>query len=245
MGTCGSGCEKKRGWFCWGKGNASEIQPWHQALQPRCGLVAQREPHGDKTERRVRLRAHGGSTHRDSRGCQGTASHCRGRRPPRPTLRAPAAGHTHRSRPGKALRRSAEAAAPHNGHRCTAPRRALNGRAPASAPERCRSPRAEEGQGRARAQTRVPALTCSPQPGEHLLPQICRRGAEGRRQLEMGSGQRAAAPPLPPGDHPALIAVVAAESGSAAFVTPPLAGARCWGARAAAASPFFCCCRLQ
>lgn len=93
MGTCGSGFEKKRGSFCWGKGNAFEIQPWHQALQPRCGLVAQPEPHGDKPERRVRLRAHGGSAHRAPRGCQGTGTHRRGARPglPQPGTRTAAA----------------------------------------------------------------------------------------------------------------------------------------------------------
>lgn len=104
-----------------------------------------------------------------------------------------------------------------------------------TAPRR-RSPRQDRaGQGTAPIPmpTPIPALTCSPQPGGHLLPQTCRPGAEGRRRLGMGSGQRAAAPALPPSLPPRP---PGCRRGSCrrerlcAFVTPPLpvAVARCW-----------------
>lgn len=111
---------------------------------------------------------------------------------------------------------------------------------PVAAPRQPRcSPRAGEGR-----PERLPVL-CS------LVSTFCLRPAGGARREDGGGSSKWEAakkrqlPPSPPSGHPALIAVVAAESGSAAFVTPPLAGARCWGAWAAAASPFFCCCRLQ
>lgn len=113
----------------------------------------------------------------------------------------------------------------------------LRDRAPAP---RTPQPRCGAGRGRTGTARLLPALrslagTSSLRPAGRAR----REGAARNGKRPKSGGSR------PPPDHPAVGAGVAAESGSAAFVTPPLAVARCWGARAAAASPFFCCCGLQ
>lgn len=156
----------------------------------------------------------------------------------------PAVGTTRRVPEPRGARGSAKPAPaaaeppPHTGHRCIAPRRA---RRPRPGGSSRRSPRAgwdRIGQTRLR---RLPVLR-SLAGTSSLRPAGRARRDGGGSEWEAAKERRL---PPSPRDHPAAGAVVAAESGSAAFVTPPLAVARCWGARAAAASPFFCCCWLQ
>lgn len=115
-----------------------------------------------------------------------------------------------------------------------APRR---GGRPTAAPQRPRlSPSAQErdrdgpgpGPGRLLPALRSPAST--------FCLTHCRRGAEGRRRLQTGKAAEVAAalpPPFPPSAllrrPPALESQeLPQKAAHAAFVTPPLAGARCW-----------------
>lgn len=159
----------------------------------------------------------GRQTDRQPPRCPGAGGRAGG---PHLPPQAPAAG---RGQPADAarasgLRRPAEAAASHNGHRCTAPRRAPNGRAPTAAPQPLS---AGEGQGRPRPRPRA-LITCSPQPGEHLLPHALPAGRGGTTAApngESGRSSGSAPPPLPslrppPATTRLRIAGAAAESGS-------------------------------